>query len=108
MASSDIYVAKQSFATELDGVPIIVNRGATRVRAGHPLLKGREDLFELITVQYDIEKATAAPGERRAAPAPEAAAPVEATATERVEVKTEPEAKAEVKIEAAAKEDKSK
>lgn len=61
----EIYVAKQSFTTELDGVPISVFGGVTRVRAGHQLLKGREDLFEPLKVHYDVEAATAAPGETR-------------------------------------------
>lgn len=70
MASSDIYVATETFATELDNQPIIVQKDITRVRAGHPLLKGRENLFKLITVHYEVEQATAAPGEKRGAPAP--------------------------------------
>lgn len=61
----DIFVARESFSTDLDGVPVTVQKGATRVRAGHPLLQGREDLFEPITVHYDVEQATSAPGERR-------------------------------------------
>lgn len=69
MASNDIYVAKESFATELDGQPVIVQKGVTRVRAGHPLLKGRATLFEPLTVHYDVEQATAKPGEARGAPA---------------------------------------
>lgn len=61
----EIFVARQSFTTELDGVPISVYGGQTRVRAGHPLLKGREELFEPLKVHYDIEAATAGPGETR-------------------------------------------
>lgn len=61
----EIFVAKQSFTTELDGAPISVFGGVTRVRAGHPLLKGREELFEPLKVHYDVEAATAAPGETR-------------------------------------------
>lgn len=62
-----IFVAKESFTTEVDGVPTIIRAGLDRVRAGHPLLEGREHLFEPLTVQYDVEQATAAPGERRVA-----------------------------------------
>jgi hypothetical protein len=64
-ANGEIFVAKQSFTTELDGVPISVYGGQTRVRAGHPLLQGREALFEPLKVHYDVEAATAAPGETR-------------------------------------------
>jgi len=53
--NGEIFVARESFATELDGVPISVFGGVTRVRAGHPLLKGREQMFEPITVHYDVD-----------------------------------------------------
>jgi len=99
MASSDIYIARQSFATEIDGQSVIVQKGTTRVRAGHPLLKGREELFELLTVQYDVEQATARPGEHRGAPAP-APEPVP-TAAERRTAKAEV-AKDEAEAEAEA------
>lgn len=52
--NGQIFVAKQSFSAEVDGVPVIVSAGVTRVRAGHALLKGRELLFEPITVHYDV------------------------------------------------------
>lgn len=67
MSDGKILVARETFTAELDGSPVIVHKGVTRVREGHPLLKGREDLFELVddTVHYDIEQATAAPGEKR-------------------------------------------
>jgi hypothetical protein len=69
MAESDIFVARESFTCEVDGQDEHITRGITRVRAGHPILKGREDLFEPLKVQYDIERATAAPGEKRQGPA---------------------------------------
>lgn len=67
MAKSDIYVANETFSAEVDGTPVVVHKGQTRVRAGHPLLDGREALFDRVEdeVQYDVEQATAAPGERR-------------------------------------------
>lgn len=69
--TDEIFVAKESFTTTLDGQSIVVNKGVTRVRAGHPLLKGRMAFFEPLTVHYEIERATAGPGERRGeAPAP--------------------------------------
>lgn len=60
-----IYVAKESFSTEVDGVPVQIHAGRTRVREGHPIMAGREHLFELLTVDYEVEQMTAAPGERR-------------------------------------------
>lgn len=69
MADNTIYVATESFSMTLDGEPIIVQKGLTRVRAGHKLLKGREMFFKPLEVQYDVEQATAAPAEvRKASP----------------------------------------
>jgi hypothetical protein len=64
----DIYVAKHGFACELDGERMIVNQGE-RVRAGHPLLKAQGQYFEPADthITYDVEQATAAPGELRGA-----------------------------------------
>jgi hypothetical protein len=74
LPDADIYVATQSFATLLDGKPITVRKGVTRVRRGHKLLKGRESMFAPLEVQFDVEQATSAPGEKRAgAPAPKPA-----------------------------------
>lgn len=73
MSSQDILVAKASFFYELDGASVMVPKGTT-VRVGHPLLDGRGDMFEPITVNYDnavvrgVEQATAAPGEVRELP----------------------------------------
>jgi hypothetical protein len=63
----DVYVARESGSAEVDGQVLTFVRGITRVRAGHSLLKGREHLFEPIddSVHYDVEQATAAPGEKR-------------------------------------------
>lgn len=73
--SEDIFVAKESFSTVIDNVPTNVIGGITRVRKGHPLLKGREALFEALDVHYDVEQATARPGEKRGAEAPVVPAP---------------------------------
>ena len=62
----DLYMANQSFSTQLDGEIIGVQKGDL-VRAGHKLLKGRMDFFEPAEgyVKFEVEKATAAPGEKR-------------------------------------------
>jgi hypothetical protein len=67
MASNQgkIFVAKESFSALLDGVPISVSAGVTRVREGHPLLNGREMFFEPLTVHYDVETAEQKPGAKR-------------------------------------------
>lgn len=72
MATRDkdtIYIAKESGSAEVDGQAYVFIKGVTRVRGGHPLLKGHEELFEPVdmTVHYDVEQATAAPGEKRGA-----------------------------------------
>lgn len=64
------YRANQGFATTLDDEPLFVQKGEL-VRAGHPLLKGREDLFDpaddfgRFDHRSEVEQATAAPGEKR-------------------------------------------
>jgi hypothetical protein len=65
--TSDILVAKDSGVLNLDGEEILIRRGVTRVRAGHKLAETYPDLFEPLKLHYDIEQATAAPGERRGA-----------------------------------------
>jgi len=62
-----IMVAKESFFTRWDGEDRQFIAGMTRVRAGHPILVGREHLFEPIGAHYEVEQATNAPGERRGA-----------------------------------------
>ena len=65
MAITDVYVATASFEAFVDGERVLVQRGKTRVRDGHPILKGREHLFVPQTVRFDVEQATQAPGEKR-------------------------------------------
>lgn len=61
MASkSDIYICKENAMVPLDGVPTLFTKGQTRVRAGHELLKLYPELFEPITVHYDVEEDTSA------------------------------------------------
>jgi hypothetical protein len=70
-----IFVAKESGVLEMpDGSVIVFTRGVTRVREGHDILKGRENMFEEIGVHYDIEDARSAPQDEPK-PQPVAAAP---------------------------------
>jgi hypothetical protein len=79
---NDIFVAKSTFTCTVDGKRCTVRKGSTMVRQGHPVLKGREHLFEPVTPSpgFDVpekqpkkatkkqkkaEEATAAPGELR-------------------------------------------
>jgi hypothetical protein len=62
----EMYIAKEPFVTQFEGEQISVGHNDL-VRAGHPLLKGREDLFKPAEgyIRFDVEQATAAPGEKR-------------------------------------------
>jgi hypothetical protein len=60
-----MFVAKESFVAIVGGVEERINKGDL-VREGHAVLEGREKLFKPVEVQYDMEQATAAPGEKRA------------------------------------------
>jgi hypothetical protein len=66
MMKIDLYEARESFVTMLDGEQVAVSRGDL-VRKGHPLLKGRDELFRPAEgyIRFDVEQATAAPGEKR-------------------------------------------
>jgi hypothetical protein len=66
MSKPSYYRAKESFVTMYDGEQLSVPAGEI-VRAGHPLLKRREDHFEPVESfgRFDVEQATAAPGEKR-------------------------------------------
>ena len=61
-----IYVARETIHLD-NGVTI--KRGE-RVREGHPFLRGREMFFDAldVDVHYEVEQATAAPGEKRGDP----------------------------------------
>ena len=62
----ELYMANESFVVTLDREIVSVKKGDL-VRAGHPLLKGRERFFTRAEnyVRFDMEQATAAPGESR-------------------------------------------
>lgn len=64
-AAGLMLVAKESFIIRWEGVDKVFTGGVTRVREGHPVLEGREHLFEALTPHYEVEAATAAPGEVR-------------------------------------------
>jgi hypothetical protein len=61
----ELLVARESFSCEIDGIRFTVAGGVTRVRADHPLVKGREQLFEPAGERAELVQATAAPGEKR-------------------------------------------
>jgi hypothetical protein len=63
---AEYYRAKESFVTVFDGEQVNVPAGEI-VRAGHPILKRREDHFEPVKSfgRFDVEQATKEPGEKR-------------------------------------------
>jgi len=69
--SERVYVANESFACQIDGKDYQIAKGITRVREGHPLLQANPQYFRPMedNVHYDVEQATAAPGEKRGASA---------------------------------------
>ncbi len=60
----DVYVPIDGFIAEVDGTPVNFHSNM-RVREGHWLLEKYPHLFQPIRVQYDVEQATANPGETR-------------------------------------------
>jgi len=68
--SHDVYVARESYSTSIDGVPVIINKGKDRARAGHPLVTQNPSMWEPVdlSVQWDVpatEDASAEPGVKR-------------------------------------------
>lgn len=61
----EILIAADSAVVNLDGELIQLHRDVTRVRASHDLAKQFPGLFKPIDVHYDVEQATASPGEKR-------------------------------------------
>ena len=63
----EIYVATSSGVVKIDGKLHNYYGGTTRVRAGHPLLKAAPRAFKPMKLDYEVEQATKAPGEKRGA-----------------------------------------
>lgn len=62
----EYFQAVESFVTMLDGEPTQVSAGDL-VHPDHPILKGRAQLFKPAKnyIRFDVEQATAGPGEKR-------------------------------------------
>jgi hypothetical protein len=48
----DLYVGKEPMTFEHEGSPVFIGP-AIVVRAGHPIMKGREHLFTPLAIHYD-------------------------------------------------------
>lgn len=55
MADRDLYVGKEPATFDFEGSPVFIGPKIV-VRAGHPIMEGREDLFELLVVNYEVEE----------------------------------------------------
>jgi hypothetical protein len=56
----------EACSIDVDGVAYTFNRGKTRLRADHPAVQAAPQLFKALEATYpEVEKATAAPGEKR-------------------------------------------
>lgn len=56
MSDPDLFVAREAATFEVDGASVYVHQG-TIVRAGHPVMAGREYLFEPLVVHFDLPAA---------------------------------------------------
>jgi hypothetical protein len=66
MAEPDLYIGKESATFDFEGAPIYVGP-TTVVRAGHPIMKGREDMFTPLVVHFEVaEKPAAAKAKKTA------------------------------------------
>lgn len=65
-----VFIATETFSANVDGIPILVRRGKTRVREGHELVRCHPQWFEEAGehVTFEVEQTTAEPGEKRVAP----------------------------------------
>lgn len=57
--AADVYVADKTGMVRLDGQRIVVSKGYTTVRSGHPLYEQHKDMFVPLAVHYDVERPAA-------------------------------------------------
>jgi hypothetical protein len=64
---TDLFVGKDPTTFDYDGSPVFIGPG-TVVRAGHPIMKGREHLFTPLVVHFDLPETE--PAKPKAKPGP--------------------------------------
>lgn len=69
-SESGLYVGKEPATFEHEGAPVFIGPSIV-VRAGHPIMKGREGLFAPLVIHYDVpESAEDEPKAAAAKPGP--------------------------------------
>lgn len=63
----DLFVGKEPATFEFEGAPVFIGP-AIVVRAGHPIMQGREGLFAPLVVHYDVDAAKDEPKTVRTGP----------------------------------------
>lgn len=53
MAEPGLYVGKENVTFDFEGSPVFIGPHIV-VRAGHPIMEGREALFTPLTIHYDV------------------------------------------------------
>lgn len=64
-----LYVGKEPATFEHEGAPVFIGPSIV-VRAGHPIMKGREHLFTPLVVHFDMPEPEAAKPVKAAKPGP--------------------------------------
>lgn len=67
MADDRVFVANETYATDIEGKPYMIRKGIDRVMGGHPLVKQNPEYWDPAgdRLTYEVERATAEPGEKR-------------------------------------------
>lgn len=71
MAEGRILVARQSVMFDFEGQKVFLRQGVTTAREGHPVLKGREELWEPLVPTFETQAGQEAPREAPKPPAPQ-------------------------------------
>lgn len=54
--AGEILIATETVLTHFEGENVYIYAGQTTARAGHPILKGRENMFAPVPVTYDLDE----------------------------------------------------
>lgn len=66
MPEGKILVARESAMFDWDGQQVFIHQGRTTAREGHPVLRGREHLFEPLVPVFEAEPAQERAGRKPA------------------------------------------